>query len=58
MPVDPSRLDWGAVASLVPLVGSAPFTDLLGPGASLETDGWSIVAGDEGEVTVGLVSGS
>lgn len=49
-------LDWGAVSSIVPLTGSAPFTDLLAPGDSLVVDGWTISAGADGQVTVGLVS--
>jgi hypothetical protein len=55
---DPSSIDWSAVVSIVPLVGSSPFADLLAPGESLDADGWTIVAGDGGQVTVGLVSGT
>ncbi|MEY2755775.1 MAG: hypothetical protein RJB65_2133 [Actinomycetota bacterium] len=55
---DPSRIDWSAVVSIVPLVGSSPFADLLVAGESLDADGWTIVAGDGGQVTVGLVSGT
>lgn len=32
----------GTVQTIVPLVGAPPFTDLLQPGASLESDGWRI----------------
>lgn len=32
----------GVVESITPLVGSAPFTTLLGPTASLDVDGWRI----------------
>ena len=49
-------LDWGMISSIVPLTGSAPFTDLLGSGDSLVVDGWTITAGADGQVIVGLVS--
>ena len=32
----------GIIESITPLVGSAPFTTLLGPAASLDADGWRI----------------
>lgn len=55
-PEQGDALDWTAVVSIVPLTGPAPFTDLLTPGESLVVDGWTITAGEGGEVTVGLVS--
>jgi hypothetical protein len=40
-----------AVASVTPLVGSAPFTDLLQVGGHLATDGWVVSVGDDGAVS-------
>jgi hypothetical protein len=41
-----------AVTSVTPRVGSAPFTDLLQSGGTLTTDGWALVVGADGAVTV------
>lgn len=52
----PHTFDGSGVRRIVPLTGSAPFTDLVEPGESLESDGWRITADADGVVTVGLVS--
>jgi hypothetical protein len=41
-----------AMTAVTPRVGSAPFTDLLQTGGHLTTDGWVIVVGADGAVTV------
>ncbi len=46
------RVRDGVVQPLEPLVGAAPFTDLLQPGAAFDSDGWSLVVGDGGRVDV------
>ncbi len=45
-------LQGAAISKVTPLVGSAPFTDLLPPGGHLTTDGWAIDVGADGAVTV------
>ena len=40
------------ITAITPLVGQAPFTALLQPGASLETTEWAITVGDDWAITV------
>ncbi len=45
------RLDGGALRPLEPLVGVAPFSSLLAPGATFTSDGWTLSVGDGGQVS-------
>lgn len=42
----------GAITDITPVFGEPPYTALLQPGESLETDEWAITVGDGGRVTV------
>jgi M6 family metalloprotease-like protein len=42
----------GAVQSIDPVYGTAPFTDLVQPGATLTVDGWAIDVAADGRVDV------
>jgi hypothetical protein len=43
-------VDHGEVKEMLPIIGNAPFTDVLQPGAGVVSDGWKVQVGPDGRV--------